>query len=243
MRWQLTVLVGSVTLLSALVKNIGALAMLMPAAVRTAKKSGGSPSAFLMPMSFGSLLGGLITLIGTSPNIIVSRVREQMTGQPFGMFDYAPVGLGLSLVGLVFLHFGYKLLPADRRSVPTLGEALEISDYTTDSEVPADSKWVGKTVSAFQQAQEGEVRVTAVLRGSEQREKLTGVETVIQPGDLLLLKGDPEALERAIVKEGLLLEGQHRSLVTGNPSDSIGVIEAVVMSGSILARTAIGKMA
>lgn len=241
-KWQLTILVGSVTVFSALVKNIGALAMLMPAAMRMARKSGASPSVFLMPMSFGSLLGGLITLIGTSPNIIVSRVREQMTGQPFGMFDYAPVGLGLSLVGLVFLHFGYRLLP-DRRASPTLGEALDIKDYTTNAEIPADSKWIGRTVASFQQSHNGDVRVTAVLRGSEPAEKMVGIETVLQQGDVVLLKADPEALERVIATEGLLLEGQHRALVTGNPSDSIGVIEAVVADGSILARSSIGKLA
>ena len=97
-RSQLLLLSASVGFASALVKNIGALAMLMPAAFQMAKKSDASPSAFLMPMAFASLLGGLITLIGTSPNIIVSRVREEMTGQPFGMFDYAPVGLGLTVL-------------------------------------------------------------------------------------------------------------------------------------------------
>ena len=138
-RSQLTVLVGTVTLLAALVKNIGALAMLIPAAIKMAKRSKTSPSVFLMPMSFGSLLGGLITLVGTSPNIIVSRVREQMTGEPFAMFDYAPVGLGLSLAGLIFLRFGYRLLPRDRHAAATLGEALNIADYNTEAEVPAIS--------------------------------------------------------------------------------------------------------
>ena len=77
--------------------------MLMPVAFQTARRSGASPSVFLMPMAFGSLLGGIVTLVGTSPNIIVSRVREEMTGAPFKMFDYAPVGLGLTFVGLIFL--------------------------------------------------------------------------------------------------------------------------------------------
>jgi di/tricarboxylate transporter len=87
-------------LLSALVKNIGALAILMPGGAFDGQALGhASPAVFLMPMSFGSLLGGLITLVGTSPNIIVSRVREQMTGEPFHMFDYTPVGLGLALIG------------------------------------------------------------------------------------------------------------------------------------------------
>ena len=118
---QLSLLVGSVTILSALVKNIGALAMMMPAAFQMAKKSNSSPSCMLMPMAFGSLLGGLITLVGTSPNIIVSRVREDMTGQPFGMFDYTPVGLGLAAAGFLFLRFGYRLLPVGRRAATTMG--------------------------------------------------------------------------------------------------------------------------
>ncbi len=240
-KWQLTLLVGSVTFLSALVKNIGALAMLMPAAMKMAKKSDTSPSVFLMPMSFGSLLGGLITLIGTSPNIIVSRVREQMTGEPFGMFDYAPVGIGLSLAGLVFLHFGYRLLPKDRRAAATMGEALNIEDYNTEAEVPEGARMIGQTVSAFHLVHEGEVRVTAVLRG-EVREKSTGVETMVQAGDVLLLKGGPEALERVIALEGLLLEGQHRSAVTDTSINDIGVIEAVVTSGSPLVRQAAGRM-
>ena len=93
-------LVGAVTLLSAFVKNIGALAMLMPVAFQLARRTGTSPSRFLMPMAFGSLLGGIVTLVGTSPNIIVSRVREEMTGEPFGMFDFTPVGAGIALAGV-----------------------------------------------------------------------------------------------------------------------------------------------
>ena len=94
-RSQLLLLTASVGVASALIKNVGALAMLMPAALQMARKGGTSPSVFLMPMSFASLLGGLMTLVGTSPNIIVSRVREDLTGQPFGMFDYFPTGFGL----------------------------------------------------------------------------------------------------------------------------------------------------
>jgi di/tricarboxylate transporter len=115
-RSQLLLLTASVGFASALVKNIGALAMLMPAAFQMAKKNDTSPSVFLMPMASASLLGGLITLVGTSPNIIVSRVREQMTGHPFGMFDYAPVGLGLTLMGLIYLAIAGRRRRWARRS-------------------------------------------------------------------------------------------------------------------------------
>ena len=85
-------LVGVVTVLSAFVKNIGALAMMIPVAFQIARRTNTPPSRFLMPMAFGSLLGGIVTLIGTSPNIIVSRVRAETMGEPFQMFDFAPVG-------------------------------------------------------------------------------------------------------------------------------------------------------
>lgn len=95
---HLLLLTSTVGVASGLIKNVGALAMLMPAAVQMAKRNRISPSAYLMPMSFASLLGGLMTLIGTSPNIIVSRVREEMTGKPFTMFDYFPTGFALLVV-------------------------------------------------------------------------------------------------------------------------------------------------
>src|SRR3546814_9136788 len=88
-----------------------------------------------------------MTLVGTSPNIIVSRVREQLTGEPFGMFDYTPVGLGLAIMGIIFLRFGYRLLPRDRRAAPTLGEALDVRDYTTAASIGPESSLEGTTVA------------------------------------------------------------------------------------------------
>jgi di/tricarboxylate transporter len=235
-RSQLLLLCASVGFASALVKNIGALAMMMPVALQMAKKSNARPAVFLMPMAFASLLGGLITLIGTSPNIIVSRVREEMTGQPFGMFDYAPVGLGLTLIGLVFLRFGYRLLPRDRRAAPTLGEALDIQDYVTEAAVSAGSPACGETIAKFQKRHEGEVEVTAILRGGVR--STPHPNTKLHSDDLLILKGAPDALERAIAGDGLELEGQHRETPEGSSSD-VGVIEAVIgTDSSLIGRTA-----
>ncbi len=241
-QWQLTVLVGSVTFLSALVKNIGALAMLMPAALKIARKSEVSPSVFLMPMAFGSLLGGLITLIGTSPNIIVSRVREQMTGEPFKMFDYAPVGFGLSLAGMIFLHFGYRLLPGGRQATPTMGEALDIKDYTTDAKVSDGSKSIGQTAAEFTAANDEEVEITGILRG-DSRSKISIQKAILETGDTLMLQGAPDQLERAIVTAGLELAGQGRTAVTATRNEDIGVIEAVVTENSPLVRKAAASIA
>jgi di/tricarboxylate transporter len=237
---QLITIVGAVTILSAMVKNIGALAMMMPAAFQMAKRSKSSPSCFLMPMAFGSLLGGLITLVGTSPNIIVSRVRKDMTGEPFGMFDYAPVGLGLSVAGLLFLRFGYRLLPT-RHAPPTMGEALDLEDYATEAGVPPGSPAEDKSVAEFRELVGNEVEVTGLHRG-EMRAMRPLPDTLIGAGDILILKGEPEALERAISAAGLELEGHDRDTVVNTASTNIGVIEAVIERGSMLAGAAAGRM-
>ncbi len=232
---QLLVLVGSVTLLSALIKNIGALAMMMPAAVKMAKKSGNSPSLYLMPMAFGSLLGGLITMVGTSPNIIVSRVREDLTGEPFRMFDYAPVGLGLSLMGLLFLLVGYRLLPADRRATATLGEAMNISNYNTEVTVPEGSDLVGETIGEFLSLADGQVAITGLIR-NERRRPVTMPDTIIQAGDVLQMRGEPDALDRAASAGQLTLARLENMEGT---KEKTGVIEAVVQTNSpVIGRSA-----
>ena len=120
-------------------------------------------------MAFGSLLGGLITLVGTSPNIIVSRVRGKLTGQPFGMFDFAPVGLGLAAAGVVFLVFGFRLLPGGRKAKGTMNEALDIPDYMTEARVTAASAVIGRTVSDLARFCDDEVMVTGIVRHKTDR--------------------------------------------------------------------------
>ncbi|GAA0674688.1 di/tricarboxylate transporter [Sphingomonas insulae] len=239
-RSHLLVLTASVGVASALVKNVGALAMLMPAAVQTAKKTDSSPSVFLMPMSFASLLGGLMTLVGTSPNIIVSRVRQEMTGQPFRMFDYLPTGLGLLVVGLVFLRFGYRLLPRERRAAPTMGEALNIKDYVTEATICDDSPAVGETVAAFVARHDHDVTITGILRADIRT--LVGTDLVLRGGDTLILGGDPDMLERVIARDYLALAGQERLPPEGSENDEIGVIEAVVTDGSPLVHQSAGRL-
>lgn len=239
-RSQLVVLTAAVGVSSGLVKNVGALAMLMPAAVQTAKKSGTSPSVFLMPMSFASLLGGLMTLVGTSPNIIVSRVREQMTGQPFGMFDYLPTGLGLLVVGLVFLRFGYRLLPRERRAAPTMGEALNITDYVTEATIEDGSSAIGETVEAFIDRHDHEVTITNIVRDGVRTR--FAADFLLAAGDTLILGGDPDTLERVIAGDHLALAGQDRDLPEGSEDDEVGVIEAVVTSDSVLVRQSAGRL-
>src|ERR1700724_3942628 len=108
---QVGVLVSCVAALSAFVKNVGALAIFMPVAFQVARRNQRSPSEFMMPLAFASLLGGSMTLIGTSPNMLISSVRQDLGGAPFGMFDFTPVGAGIALFGVLFLTVGWRLIP------------------------------------------------------------------------------------------------------------------------------------
>lgn len=239
-RSQLLVLTASVGFASALIKNVGALAMLMPAAVQIARKKDTSPSVFLMPMAFASLLGGLMTLIGTAPNIIVSRVREEMTGQPFGMFDYLPTGLGLLLVGLVFLRFAYRLLPRERRAAPTMGEALNISSYTTQATVSATSPACGNSVARFLERHGGLVAVTSVLRAEAHQP--ADDHAPLREGDVLILSGEPDELERVMAADQLALAGSDNPKAGDDSGGAIGVIEAVVTTQSALIGRTAGRL-
>lgn len=238
-RSQLLVLSASVGFASALIKNVGALAMLMPGAVQMAKKNDASPSVFLMPMAFASLLGGLMTLVGTSPNIIVSRVREDMTGEPFRMFDYLPTGLGLLIVGLIYLRFAYRLLPRDRRAAPTMGEALNISSYVTQATIMAESPAIGETIADFLERHEQQVTVASVQRGDMQGSLHPNMHFL--EGDVLILSGEPDALERVVASDQLMLAGGDEDGTT--PSrDGIGVIEAVITTDSALIGRTAGRL-
>ncbi|MGN6268378.1 MAG: SLC13 family permease [Sphingomonas sp.] len=239
-RSQLVVLTATVGFTSALVKNVGALAMLMPAAFQMAKKNEASPSVFLMPMSFASLLGGLMTLVGTSPNIIVSRVRDQMIGQPFHMFDYTPVGLGLLLMGLVFLRFGYRLLPRDRRGAASLGEAIDTKGYITEATIGEGSPAIDETVAEFVERHEHGITVTSVLRAG-MRSSPYG-RTRLRERDTLILGGEPDILEQVIAADKLELAGQDREAPKDEKGEEVGVIEAVVNADSPLVGQTAGRL-
>jgi di/tricarboxylate transporter len=239
---QIVVLVAVVTILSAFVKNIGALAMMIPVAFQLARRSNASPSCFLMPMAFGSLLGGLITLVGTSPNIIVSRVREELTGQPFGMFDFTPVGLGLAAAGVAFLAVGYRLLPGGRKAAASMDEAIDLTDYMTEARVTANSPVIGHTVGDLAKLCDNEVLVTGIVR--EQTERMMPLpDAVLREGDIILLEGDPEALERGVARARLELEGERRPTEGQDADEETGGIEAVIGPTSMLIGQSARRMA
>ena len=240
-RSQLIVLIAAVALMSAFVKNIGALAIMMPIAFQMARKSGTSISCYLMPMAFASLLGGLMTLVGTSPNVIVSGIREELTGQPFSMFDYTPVGAALALAGVAFLAVGYRLLPTGQKPAVAMGEALDVQAYVTEARVAEGSAAVGKTIASLGGKAGDEVTVASLLRDGRRDLDAHG-NTKLREGDIVMLEGAPDALERVIAAEGLELEGQHRPFGDSGSGEEVGVVEAVIGTDSILIGEAAGRL-
>jgi di/tricarboxylate transporter len=237
---QVLVLVGMVALLSAFVKNVGALAILMPIAFQLAKRAGTSPSALLMPMAFGSLLGGLMTLIGTSPNVIVSRMRGELLGEPFRMFDFLPVGAGLALAGVAFLAVGYRLLPAGRKGSASIEAAFNIEAYTTEANLPEGSPVAGKTVAQLEDLGEGDVSVTTVIR-ERFRRYAPASHWTLHPGDVLILQGEPAALERLVARAKLDLATEDVA-PEATATDDVGVMEAVVTGDSPLIGRSAAKL-
>lgn len=237
-RSQAPVLTLAVTLLSMVTKNVGALAIMMPVALQLARRTGSSPSRILMPMAFGAMAGGMVTLVGTAPNIIVAETRAELLGEPFGMYDFAPVGLTLTAVSLLFLAFAYRLLPRDRRGTIRLGETRAAQGYTTEALTPED--WEPQTVKALRD-RGGDARVVALVRGGRRIVRPRGNQKV-RSGDSLLLEGGPEELESFLSATRLRLVRDDRPVAREQPSDEVQVVEAVIGPNSPLAGHTVGQV-
>ncbi len=226
-------LAGLVMVLSAFMKNIGALAIFIPLAMRLSKTAGIPPSQVLMPLSFASLVGGLMTLIGTSPNIIISRVRADLTGAPFTMFDFTPVGLGVCLCAIVFLTFGWRLLPHDRKGTASDDANFRIEDYLVKVRILPQSPLIGATVFDLEQLfSGGTITVAAIIRDQGHR-YVPGGNWEFSESDILVLEGDQVAIKPLLDTAGLVMAGGGVAL----GGDDLTVMEAVVMPNSPLVGT------
>jgi len=232
---QVATLTGIVILCSGFMNNVGALALLMPVAIWMSRQSGRSPSLLLMPLAFGSLLGGLITLIGTPPNIIIAMYRAEAGLSAFGMFDFAPVGAVTAVIGLVFIALiGWRLTPRrDGQSAPE--ELFEIEDYISEVIVPEEARLVGQTIYHLTSAMEKESEATVVglIRGERHIAAPSWYE-VIQPGDILMVEAAPEDLKTLIDEQGLSLAECKGDCKATLGSDDIRLMEAVITSDSPL---------
>ncbi len=190
--------------LSAVMNNVGALALLMPAAIRSAAAAKRPPAAILMPLSFASILGGMLTLIGTPPNIIIAAIRAESSGTAFGMFDFTPVGGIVALAGVIFVStVGWRFIPKKRRARLSAAELFKIEDYVTESVVSEGSILVGRRLSEVDdEADEKDADLLGVVRAERRLDMRAGSRT-FRVGDVLLLEAAPEALETLLKEWGL----------------------------------------
>jgi di/tricarboxylate transporter len=229
---QLALLMIVVAVLSAFIKNIGALAIMMPVAFQFAKKSGVSPSKYLMPMAFAALLGGLMTQIGTSPNIVVSRLRQELIGTPFTMFDFTPVGGILTIVGITFLLFFHWLVPSRTKQNSSIEDAVEIKNYTSELAISEESVLIDEPLSTLLKLGDGEVIASAVLRGATRMAPFP--DLTLRQNDIILLEGPSMAIDRVVTGGKLQLSGKPL-MEDGQPQADIISLEAIVSPDSPLA--------
>ncbi|NQY75774.1 MAG: SLC13 family permease [Halomonas sp.] len=253
---QLLVLVGTVVVLSGVMNNVGALALLLPVAMRLAREHNTSPSLLLMPLAFGSLLGGLTTLIGTPPNIIIAAYRGNMTGENFGMFSFSPVGIVVALAGLIFIVLvGWRLTPK-RSGQAVADDMFDTANYLVELNVTEDSKANGLTLQQLRDELDETIPVLAVVREDNRRAGYQ-FHGVLREGDILLLEAGPDELKLLEDKVGLSAiaepeepeDGQEQRVDAEKsderqPVDTEGLqlIEAVVRNDSMMINRSVRQL-
>ena len=235
---QMTFLVLAVTISSAFMNNIGALALMMPVAIKMARKNNKSPSIFLMPLAFGSLLGGMTTLVGTPPNIIISTFRADYTGEAFGMFEFTPVGGAVALAGVAFiLLIGWRLIPK-RAGGKSEEDLFEIKDYITELKIPEESKYVGKTINELEEAVKGELKVVSVIR-NERNMAAPSLKLPLEKDDSVIVEATAGEIQEILDATDLKLADTDKLSQEDIRTDDVEIMEAVVMTNSfIIGRTA-----
>ena len=218
--------------LSTVMNNVAALALLMPVDIQAAKKAKRSPAVSLMAVSFASILGGMATLIGTPPNIIIATFREDMLGSPYRMLDFAPVGAVVAGVGVLYVALiGWRLIPAERRKHDTPRELANMEGYLAEASVKDGSRIVGKTLRALEpDAEEIDVVLLGLVRGGK-RLPGTAQNEPVRQGDLVVLQGSPEAIDEFLGATGLEFVDKDGDL-GGPASEAVAVMEVVVPVGA-----------
>ncbi|MEX5727294.1 di/tricarboxylate transporter [Rhodovulum iodosum] len=221
--------------LSAFMNNVAALALLMPVDIATARKAGRAPGLSLMALSFATILGGMATLIGTPPNIIIATIRADSLGEPFRMFDFAPVGAVTALAGLAFVALiGWRLIPRPDASA-TDGTLAAFSPYIAELTVPEESPLIGQRLGdLWPQAEENDVAILGLVRDGRRRYG-TQRATALAAGDALVLDATPAALDALRTSLGLDFAESPRQEALSAAGAGLNLVEIVVPEGARIA--------
>jgi di/tricarboxylate transporter len=235
---QMVTLCAITACASAFMNNVGALALMLPVALSCAGDSQRPASQVLMPVSFSSLLGGLITLIGTPPNIIIASMREEVTGTAFAVFDFTPVGLAIACAGVLYVSLvGWRLLPTRQQSKSDdPGQPLlDVKDYITEVRLPIESHFVGKRLAQLEALGQGNVSIVALVRGKDRILAPSGFFR-LQADDIFMVECDAGSLKRFVERAELDLVGAAELSAEHLRSERVGLFEAVIAPGSRMER-------
>lgn len=231
---HILLLTAVVTIASSFMNNVGALALMLPVAITTCAKHNRSPAILLMPLAFGSILGGMTTAIGTPPNIIIAMMRAEATGEAFSMFDFSPVGIVVALVGVLFIGIiGWRFIPKERlkRSAPE--HLFAIDDYLTEVIICENSELVGQRPDAIKGLEEGNVEVVGIAHRHGETMSMKRYQ-LLKAGDILVLQADPAEIQGLIENNDLELitsaDKKFEELTQGD----LTLVEGVIKRGSCL---------
>ena len=213
--------------LSAVMNNVAALALLMPIDIQAAKKADRSPALSLMPLSFASILGGMITLIGTPPNIVVAEFRNKAVGEPFGMFDFTPVGVVTAIAGIIFIVLlGWRLIPVADADKGAADSRLNLDNYVAEVRVGENARIIGKRVRDLDpEAEQDDVAIIGLVRNGKRLPGRARYEEIRQ-GDLIVIEAEAEAIDTFV--GALKLEYIGSEKYVGHAAEGLSLIEAVV---------------
>jgi len=220
--------------LSALMNNVAALALLMPVDLEAAAKSGRSPALSLMPLSFASILGGMITLIGTPPNIIIAAYRAEALGDPYAMFDFAPVGIVCTVAGVLFVTLiGWRLIPVARSQQSRGEDFFHLADYVSEVEVSDNSPVIGQRVRDLDDvAAKHEISIIGLIRKGKRAPGMARV-VEIAAGDLLVIEAGPDDIDKfvgALKLKYVRRPGKDQAIA--NDEADLHLMEVVVPAGA-----------
>ena len=218
--------------LSTAMNNVAALALLMPLDLQASRKAKRSPALTLMPISFASILGGMVTLIGTPPNIVIATFRSKALGEPFGMFDFAPVGMVVAIAGVAYVAlFGWRLVPKSRSKYDAGRELAELGGYVAEVGVNASSPFLGKPLRELEgvSQENEEVQVLGLVRRGRRLPGMS-LDEELRKSDFIVLEGAPDAIHDLASVADLKLSASRDK--NGLASEALDMVEAVVPAGS-----------
>ena len=231
---HILLLTAVVTIASSFMNNVGALALMLPVAITTCAKHSRSPAILLMPLAFGSILGGMTTAIGTPPNIIIAMMRAEVSGEAFSMFDFSPVGVCIAFVGVLFIGLiGWRFIPKARSNRSAPEQLFAIGDYLTEVIITEKSELVGQPADAIKGLERGSIEVAGIAHRHGETMSMKRFQR-LKAGDILILQADPSEVQSLLDNNDLELitsaDKKFEELTQGD----LTLVEGVIKRGSCL---------